>query len=246
MMKKRIFCLIAALVMLFVLAGFSAAELSTGHSVYADGFMTAEEIEKLEEQISAVETERGIDILVVFTDQPETGDDEQDAAALVSDYIKAGGGLGETKETILFYADMKNRHFRIFENNTDNSKFRLKSSALDAIVEAVVPEMKADLYYTAASRAVERISDKTKPGFFKTLWSRLLIGLGGAGAASGIAVGAHKSTPSVSKRHYMKGGKAETLAMKEFFTGSTTETRHVEEHDSTPSAGSGQSSGAGF
>lgn len=246
-MKRKLAILLAALLMLFVFSGFSAETVTTDSSVYADGFLSAEEIAALEAKIETLENERAVDMLIVFTDQPESDDEVEATAQIANSYMARGGGLGETGEVILLYVDMKNRAVRVFENNELHDKFLLSESETDAIVNGISADLTAGAYAEAASKAVDLVSSKTKPGFFKTVWSWLIIGLGGAGAASGIAVGSHSASVPVSKRQYMKGGKVNVLAMKELPRGTTTETRHVEKSvESGSSENGGHGSSANF
>ncbi len=227
------------IVLLSVFCAFSAAAEAGGDWISDDGgFLSQEAKDSLNQKISEVREEIGMDLMVVFTKDPADDDVVSAADRIIKEAASSGLGYGENKDIALFYVDMENRNFRVQTYSTADGD-RISQDKTDSIVKSLTSSMADGDYDSAAEIFVNGIRKAGKKGFLKTVWSWLLFGLGGGGIASKIAVGSHNARAFVPKRHYLKSGKLNVTKKEDRFDRTTREVRQIEK--STPS-GDGKSS----
>ena len=249
MMKKYLsYVLISALAIL-MLCGFNfAADAKAGVYVYDDGdYIPASEEAQIQSAIEEVRDKAKTDILVVFTGNPSTGNNRADAESIVNAWVNGGRGYGDKHNTVLLYVNMDENNGRgvFIDEYVSDEKFRLKDAEIDAILDGPVYDCLANgSYGRAAYEFVSEAADYAKPGFFETIWSWLLVGLGGGGIATGVGKGRHNAKSKVSKRHYLEAKSMTMSRVNDTFAGTTT-VAHKIQQNTTPSGPSGRPSGGG-
>ncbi|GEM_PF-3482437 len=240
-MRKYLSYILLLILACTILCGFSfPKDMSSNCYVYDEGdFLTAAEEAQIQAAIESVNTKA--DILVVFTDRPESADERACAENIAKAWRDAGYATKKNRETVVFYVDMANRRFFTNEYN-DKEKWLVSDEEIDSITYAVRSDMSAGRYGSAALTAVEYIGEYAKPGFFQTVWAWLMSGAFGGGLATLIGVGSHNKSSKVARRYYLKDQEVQILASNEFYTGSTQRTiDHTpqERQDSGPGGGGG-------
>ncbi len=241
MMKKLLSVFVLAMIVMATLCGFAfPADMSGDRYVYDEGdYLSASEEAEIQAAIEQVSGDIKADILVIFTDQPESDSERNCAENAAKRWRDAGYASKKKQETIVFYVDMANRRFFTNEYNA-KEKFRLTDADIDNITYAVLPYMSAGDNGAAALTAVEAIGEYGRPGFFQTFWAWLMSGCIGGGIATMIGVGSHNAARThVTRRYYLKDHAVNVVASSEFFTGSTERTiDHTPQQRTESSSGS--------
>lgn len=242
MMKKLLSIFVLTMIVMATACGFAfPADMSGGRNVYDEGdFLTASEEAEIQAAIDEVSASIKADILVVFTDKPESANERACAENIAKKWREAGYATKKKQETIVFYVDMANRRFFTNEYNA-KEKYRLTDGDIDNITYAVRSYMSAGDNGAAALKAVEAIGEYGRPGFFQTIWAWLMSGCIGGGIATMIGVGNHNAARThVPRRYYLKDHAVNVVASSEMFMGTTERTI-----DHTPQQRTESSSDAG-
>lgn len=228
-MKKKALLIFGALLLALCLCGFT---YTGGRYIYDDtGSIT--ESKDLDSRIASMRDELKADVVVVMTQNPSTSNYMQAAKQELLKYVGATGGYGENGEAVMLYIDQVNRRFAIVEHNASD-RYLLSDSEIDAMTaegSALTARLTAGDYNNACVQFISYVQDAAKPGFFQTVFGWLTTALGVGGAATGIAVGAHKSRPRVSKRHYLNRNTFQTLMQDDVMTGRTQQVREIRKEE---------------
>ena len=228
-MKKKALLLFGALLLAFCLCGFT---YRGGTYVY-DNTGSITEANDINSRLSAARDELQADVVIVMTETPSTPNYMQAAKQEVLDYVARTGGYGENGEAIMLYIDLANRRFAIVEHNAAE-RYILSDSEIDSMTadgSALTSRLSSGDYNNACVQFLSNVRDAAKPGFFQTVFGWITAGLGVSGAATGIAVGAHKSRPMVSKRHYLNRNTFQTLSQEDVMTGRTQQVREIRKEE---------------
>ena len=219
----------------FTTTGLSTTTIGALTYVTGDVF-TDEELAKLNELAEKYEKDAGASLYVTARD---AGAQDAEATALqeIKDRIAAGGGYGDVHRAVLLFINTaeENRSFYILERADDGSA-KIKSSKMDAMRSDTGDIRKAlqdGKYGDAATAFLNSARSALKPGFFQSIWAKLLAALGIGGAASGLAVGSHKSQSPTKKRHYIKDGNISVLNRNERLQGTKVTRKAAEESKKT-------------
>ena len=134
MMKKLLSVFVLAMIVMATLCGFAfPADMSGDRYVYDEGdYLSASEEAEIQAAIEQVSGDIKADILVIFTDQPESDSERNCAENAAKRWRDAGYASKKKQETIVFYVDMANRRFFTNEYNA-KEKFRLTDADIDNI-----------------------------------------------------------------------------------------------------------------
>lgn len=246
-MKKKCSILLLMLFAVMLFAGFTYRD---GTYVYdTTGTLTDSEISALESKIRSAREAAASDIVIYIV---ETGGYQEDsvlrtnAEKAVNAWVAATGGYDENGQTILLYLDISGNFF-IDEYNA-LEKYKLSDYEIDSITDYdgdMYWYLKNHDWYSACSTFVDEAADKAKPGFFETIWGKIITAIGGSGIVTGVAVGSHKSRKEVTKRYYMDPHSFRTVAEDDRFTGTHTTVRIIPRETEGGGGGGGHISSGG-
>ena len=217
--------LVLMLAVLFALPASAEGVLTIGASVQhveGGGYLTAEEENELEELAASASESAGMGIYVFFTNTPAL-DEELAALSLLKEKIAAGGGYGEANGAVILYVDMNTRNYAVVEKD-DTPKGRLSAKFIEKQTSdgsKIRSLLTAKDNFNAAKTFINNVKSELVPGFFQSIWFKLLAALGIGGAAAGIGVGSHKALPKTRKRHYLKDNTVAVVQKNERLTGTT-------------------------
>ncbi len=228
-MKKKALLLFGALLLAFCLCGFTYR----GGTYIYDNTGSITESDDLNRRIDSMRESLQADVVVVMTETPSTSNYMQAAKQELLSYVSSTGGYGENGEAIMLYIDQANRRFAIVEHNA-SERYLLSDGEIDSMTDensALTARLSSGDYNNACVQFLSYVQDAAKPGFFQTVFGWLTAALGVSGAATGIAVGAHKSRPMVSKRQYLNRNTFQTLSQEDVMTGRTQQVREIRKEE---------------
>ena len=192
--------------------------LPSGSEAVTSDVLTEDAVRKLTEAAAAAAEKAEAQFYIVIRD---AGDYDAEAIARqeLVDRINNGGGYGEQHRAVIFFVNVNPTH-RSFAIRKISEKDMNKMLSDGGDIRT---ELSNGNYYGAGEKFLSRAVSAMKPGFFQSIWAKLLAALGIGGAASGIAVGSHKTKARTKKSHYMKDGHVSVLSKEEHLTGTTFE-----------------------
>ena len=244
-MKKKLSILLLFFFAVLLLSGFT---YQSGKYVYdTTGTLTDSEISALESRIRTARESVGSDFVIYIVETGGYQDDavlRRNAENAVDDWVRATGGYDENGQTVLFYLDLSGNYFIDEYNATE--KYKLSDWDIDAITDTdsdLFYYLKGHDWYHACETCVEQAERKARPGFFETIWGKIITALGGGGAAAGVALGVHRTRKETTKRYYMKQASFRTVMQDDAYLGTRTTVHKIQ----TESSGGGGhiSSGGG-
>ncbi len=242
-MKKTVFGLLFAAVaaMILMISPVTAKATPLGAApvrstpgtetaVVTGDALSAAEREELTALASKLAEELETSIYIVAED---AGAKDAEAAGLqfLKDRINAGGGYGDVHRAVILYVNTNAnaRSYAVLERADDGSQ-KLSSKAVNAML-ADNSELRTKLrdaqYAEAAKVFLDEVESDQKPGFFRSIWMKLIAALGLGGAASGIAVGTHKAQNKTKKREYLKDGRINVLDRNDVLQGTQISRKNV-------------------
>lgn len=236
--------LIALLALLFISASGFASTAKSGTYVYDEADLLSETfISQLNDRIASIRDNIQSDVLVVYTNDDSQTDARSAAETIINTWVSRGNGYGEKHETVLFYVNMADRSYFIDEYN-DANEFRLSYDEIDEMKYTVEEDLRRGSYDGAALDFTTLAEQNMKPGFFQRVWSWILMGLLGGGAAMGIAKGSHNNVTGVPISFYRRR-EIEDRGSNDIFTGTTSMVRRIDQNRPPQNMGGSGMSGGG-
>ena len=201
------------------------------------GLFTAEEVQKLENEIEKLRERITYDVVVVTTDNANG----KDAMTYADDFYDYNGfGAGEDKSGVLLLIDMDNREIWI---STSGEMIQiLTDEKIDKILDKVYVGVSGQDYMNAAKQFLSQTEDYVNP-LPKVLATGFLTGLIISGITCLIIVKRYKGKRNKEQYAYRREGRMHIVKQEDKFINSVVTHRRIPKDPPPQSRSGGGSSG---
>lgn len=174
-MKRTIFSVILALILVMNLAVCAAAATDTGLLYDEADLLTSAEETELLTKLQSVGAEHQAQLIVVTLPSMNGGDIDQFVEYI---YDSMNFGIGENRDGVLLLVSMDPRQYRILSNGYAGSAIDV--GTIDRIGEAIVPDLSAGYYADAFAAFAEQCDyylDGYQNGYPFNFGQKLMVAL---------------------------------------------------------------------
>ncbi|MBQ7915257.1 MAG: TPM domain-containing protein [Firmicutes bacterium] len=249
-MRKRIIIFLTCMIIVSMMGTVHAQEQLVFD--YADVFTDAQ-AEELEQMAREIGEAQGLDILILFVKE---GFSESELRRYSNEFYDNGGygyeGPGSTG--VVLAVDIKSRKF--YFDTCDGANIYFTESRLDALEDAVVPELSDNDWYEASKEFIRYMKKFRNPYLPVSIGQRaaisasrlpmyILIAAAGSGLVVFIMVKGRGSRVTVNRNTYLHPGSFAMVQQDDIFIREYTTRRRIQRSSSGGGGGGGGGSRSG-